>query len=116
MKLSERLAAATELTIELREEMARMLGWTKPFTFWGRPATGERSAMQPPKYDLTEIVAEIERRGWGHSHLVWPRLTASAEFTVNKGRGDGYFEATRPITRLTTNTAMTALQMNSTRP
>jgi len=64
--LSTRLAAATEMTPELREECARMLGWAKNLGLIGMPwerFDGDYEGLcEPPQLDLTEIVAEIERR------------------------------------------------------
>ena len=73
-KLSDRLAAAPELADKLREECVRMLGWefrgyqSGSFNqIWGR---GDQESRGCPKLDLTEIVAEIERRGWQSAHTM----------------------------------------------
>jgi len=71
MALSTRLAAATSFTDELREECARLLGWTAT----GREGMNTRremvwlcardnqTAYGLPKLDLYEIVAEARKRG-----------------------------------------------------
>jgi len=69
--ISTRLAAASELTPELREECALMLGWadtgrkgmnSKCETAW-LWVRGNQTAYGLPELDLTEIVAETRRKG-----------------------------------------------------
>jgi hypothetical protein len=67
--LSERLAAATELTPELREECARMLGWQRvmpPRDIVPMWCMNGKCQLQLPELHLGEIVAEIDRRGLGY--------------------------------------------------
>jgi hypothetical protein len=60
--LSERLAVATELTPELREECAQMLGWERNSMLdaWRTSKTAEWQA-EPPELHLGEIVVETRR-------------------------------------------------------
>jgi len=117
--LSTRLAAATELTPELREEMARLLGWRKTdriSSVFGRNHWQQGDIIATgvwglPKLDLTEIVAEIERRNWPSRH--------ESHIDVVHGRnlcafdvfnGSEIHKATRPDRNIQL-CAMTALAM-----
>jgi len=112
--ISTRLAAATSFTDELREECARLCGWYMGEHFTGLPhyyyrETDDRHAPERypglPKLDLTEIVAEIERRGWLSGHTTSPK---AVEFDVYNGMFCR--TATRPDRNIQL-CAMTALAM-----
>jgi hypothetical protein len=110
--LSTRLAAATQLTPELREEMARLCGWS-----WEKAIpVGQGSCASGwvrdkdvqwtlPKLDLTEIVAENDRRGWDSSHD-----TAFGQCQFRVATGCKLHRASRPDRNIQL-CAMTALAM-----
>jgi len=114
--LSTRLAAATSFTDELREECARLSGWElvqvgHAADIWMRHDTCEIGDKNPPELDLTEIVAEIERRWTGYSlnaeNLPNVTLCQVAIFQ----HGDGVIAQATRTDRNIQLCAMTALAM-----